>query len=90
MSKVVQDNQRPPVVGTITQFLTTLPSPLTISLVALSPQIHFVRWSLEVLSWKGSWDESWLLLAAWWGVCLGAKALVRCADTPSAESAYID
>lgn len=79
MSKLVQDPPRPPVVGTITQFLTTLPSPLTISLVSLSPHIGFVRWLLETLSWKGSWDESWLLLAAWWGVCLGAESVLRCA-----------
>ncbi|GJE96712.1 integral peroxisomal membrane peroxin-domain-containing protein [Phanerochaete sordida] len=77
MSKLVQEPPRPPVSGTITQFLTTLPSPLTISLVSLAPQIRFVRWVLETLNWKGSWDESWLLLAAWWGVCLGSEAVLR-------------
>jgi hypothetical protein len=79
MSKLVQDTARPPVVGTITQFLTTLPSPLTISLITLAPHIRFIRWTAEVLSWKGSWDESWLFLAAWWGVCLCVETVVRCA-----------
>ncbi|EKM54033.1 uncharacterized protein PHACADRAFT_185024 [Phanerochaete carnosa HHB-10118-sp] len=77
MSKLAQDSPRPPVVGTVTQFLTMLPSPLTISLVSLAPQIRFVRWVLEILSWKGSWDESWLLLAAWWGLCLGSEVVLR-------------
>lgn len=80
MSKIVQDAPRPPVVGTITQFLTTLPSPLTVSLISLSPQIRFVRWVLELVSWKGSREESWLLLAGWWGLCLGAEAVIRCAS----------
>ena len=79
MSKLIQDTPRPPVIGTITQFLTTLPSPLTISLVTLAPYIHFVRWFLDVVSWKGSWDEGWLLLFGWWAVCLGSEAMVRCA-----------
>ncbi|KIP08297.1 hypothetical protein PHLGIDRAFT_29638 [Phlebiopsis gigantea 11061_1 CR5-6] len=77
MSKLVQDTPRPPVVGTITQFLTTLPSPLTVALISLAPQIRFVRWVLELVSWKGNWNESWLLLAGWWGLCLGAEAAVR-------------
>lgn len=90
MSALVQDAPRPPVVGTITQFLTALPSPLTVSLVSLAPQIRFVRWTLELVSWKGTWDESWLLLAVWWVLCLGSEAILRCALQPDPAQSTAD
>lgn len=76
MSKIVQDTPAPPP-PTGTQFLPSLPAPLTIALVALAPQIHFVRWILEAGSWRADWEDSWLLLAAWWGMCLAVRAVFR-------------
>ncbi|KAI0093306.1 integral peroxisomal membrane peroxin-domain-containing protein [Irpex rosettiformis] len=73
MSKPVQDVSRPP----LTQVLNTLPSPLTISLVGLGPVLSRVRRLLEILSWKSSWEESWLALSCWWVVCLCSDIALR-------------
>ena len=51
-------------------FVSSVPSPLTIALVRLSPHITWVRRIIEITSWKSSWEESWLLIAAWWALCL--------------------
>jgi len=51
-------------------FVSSVPSPLTITLVRLSPNITWTRRTIEILSWKSSWEESWLLIAAWWALCL--------------------
>lgn len=73
MSKPVQDVARPP----LTQVLNTLPSPLTVSLVGLGPALGRVRRLLEILSWKSSWEESWLALSFWWVVCLCSDIVLR-------------
>ncbi|KZT20108.1 hypothetical protein NEOLEDRAFT_1022940, partial [Neolentinus lepideus HHB14362 ss-1] len=59
------------------EFLSTVPIPLTTVLVALSPYIKWFRRTLEIVSWKSRWDESWLALAAWWMLCLGASTTLR-------------
>lgn len=51
-------------------FVSSVPSPLTITLVRLSPHISWIRRIIEITSWKTSWDESWLLIATWWALCL--------------------
>ncbi|KAI0708171.1 integral peroxisomal membrane peroxin-domain-containing protein [Cerioporus squamosus] len=54
----------------LVEFLNTLPSPLTTTLVALSPSIARLRHALQILTWKAPWEECWLFLASWWAVCL--------------------
>ena len=51
-------------------FVSSVPSPLTITLVRLSPHITWIRRIIEITNWKSSWEESWLLIAAWWALCL--------------------
>ena len=51
-------------------FVSSVPSPLTIALVHLSPHITWIRRIAEITSWKSRWEESWLLIAAWWVLCL--------------------
>lgn len=51
-------------------FVKSVPSPLTTTLVRLSPHITWVRRAIEIISWKSSWEESWILIAAWWALCL--------------------
>lgn len=51
-------------------FVSSVPSTLTITLVRLSPHIAWIRRIIEITSWKSSWEESWLLIAAWWALCL--------------------
>ncbi|KAI0708173.1 hypothetical protein C8T65DRAFT_740192 [Cerioporus squamosus] len=41
------------------EFLNTLPSPLTTTLVALSPSIARLRHALQILRWKAPWEECW-------------------------------
>ncbi|TFK89014.1 hypothetical protein K466DRAFT_645191 [Polyporus arcularius HHB13444] len=54
----------------LVEFLNTLPSPLTTTLVALAPSIARLRHALQILAWKAPWEECWLFLASWWAVCL--------------------
>ena len=51
-------------------FVSSVPPPLTTTLVRLSPWIGWIRRAIEIVSWKTSWEESWLLIAAWWALCL--------------------
>jgi hypothetical protein len=51
-------------------FVNSVPPPLTITLVRLSPHITWIRRIIEITSWKSSWQESWLLIAVWWALCL--------------------
>ncbi len=49
-------------------FVQTVPQPLTSALIQLSPQIHFGRTALEIVSWSNTLD-SCLVLAGWWFIC---------------------
>ncbi|TFK53440.1 hypothetical protein OE88DRAFT_1655577 [Heliocybe sulcata] len=65
------------VVPHLQEFLSSVPTPLIKVLVGLSPHIKWIRRTLEILSWKSKWEESWLALAAWWMLCLGAGVTLR-------------
>lgn len=67
--------QLPP--GSLVDFLNTLPSPLVAVLVGLAPYISNVRHTIQVLSWKTTWEESWLTVALWWATCMFADFSLR-------------
>ncbi|KAI0321186.1 integral peroxisomal membrane peroxin-domain-containing protein [Amylostereum chailletii] len=77
------DQQHPPSASTIAgvptlfEFVHTVPAPLTTVLVTLAPEISLVRRATQVISWKTTWDESWLVVAAWWGACLALDYGIR-------------
>lgn len=75
MSKIVQDSNAhlPP----LQQFLNTIPSPLTTALISLGPYISRIRHVSEIVSWKSSWEESWLAIALWWAACLLGDVALR-------------
>jgi len=54
---------------TLIDFMYSVPSPVTTTLIHFSPYISFIRRTLEITSWRSHWTESWLALAAWWTVC---------------------
>lgn len=58
-------------------FLDSVPSPITVLLVDLAPVIRLLRRSIEIVSWKSHWSESWLAIAAWWYLCLTAYPTFR-------------
>ncbi|KAL0956091.1 hypothetical protein HGRIS_002259 [Hohenbuehelia grisea] len=63
--------------SSLTNFLNTVPQPLTAALVALAPGIRVVRHALQIASWQsGAVYDSWLMLAAWWAICLGVRPVV--------------
>ena len=62
---------------TLLEFVNIVPSPLTTLLVGLGPSASGARRIIEVISWKSSWEESWLAIAAWWSVCLFASFVLR-------------
>ncbi|KIJ49519.1 hypothetical protein M422DRAFT_161366 [Sphaerobolus stellatus SS14] len=59
------------------QFLESVPPPITLLLVELSTPISYVRHTLEFVSWKSHWTESWLALAGWWALCLVTHTFMR-------------
>lgn len=65
-------------VPTLLDFVNTVPPPLTAVLTGLSPSVTPFRRALEILSWQAPWSESWLVVAAWWGVCLLSNFGFRC------------
>ena len=55
-------------------FLSTVPPVLTLALVQLAPFVAAVRKFLQLSSWStGNWYHSWLVLAAWWAICVLLK-----------------
>jgi hypothetical protein len=68
--EVSQMSSRSSSIPVLVDFLNSVPQPLTQALVALAPSIAVVRYSIETISWRSSWYDSWLTLAAWWTVCL--------------------
>ncbi|KAH9894896.1 integral peroxisomal membrane peroxin-domain-containing protein [Cubamyces lactineus] len=54
----------------LVEFLNALPSPLTTILVGLAPSIARTRYLVQLLCWKAPWEDSCLVLALWWAVCL--------------------
>ncbi|KAH9830736.1 integral peroxisomal membrane peroxin-domain-containing protein [Rhodofomes roseus] len=73
MSKAVETSVSLP----LAEFLNTLPSPLVTALVGLAPHIARVRRAAQVLSWKTTWEDSWIALGALWAVCLFAEVGMR-------------
>lgn len=73
MSKPPQDT--PPI--PLAEFLNTIPSPLVTVLVGLRPYASHIRHIIEVVTWRSSWEESWLALALWWAACLLSDVALR-------------
>ncbi|ORX36664.1 integral peroxisomal membrane peroxin-domain-containing protein [Kockovaella imperatae] len=56
----------------------SLPAPIVRLLLIFSGPIRGARVCLEVACWrKGRRMESWMIVGAWWGLCLGAKYAFR-------------
>ena len=79
MSKTSQDE---PMVHSapLVDFLNTLPSPLTTTLVGLAPAIAHTRHALQVITWRGPREECWLALSTWWAICLVPEIGLRCVE----------
>ncbi|KZT04622.1 uncharacterized protein LAESUDRAFT_727795 [Laetiporus sulphureus 93-53] len=73
MSTSTENSSQPSLV----EFLNTLPSPLITALVGLAPYIARIRRLALVLSWKSSWEDSWIAIAALWAICLLAEPGLR-------------
>ncbi|KAF8335838.1 uncharacterized protein EI90DRAFT_3287746 [Cantharellus anzutake] len=59
-------------------FLGTVPPIVTKLLVELSPTLSLLRRTAQILSWRsGKQSESWLCLAMYWAICLGAGFSIR-------------
>ncbi|KAL0580342.1 hypothetical protein V5O48_001679 [Marasmius crinis-equi] len=58
-------------------FLNSVPYPLTAVLIRLAPCLSAIRHATEIFSWSTSWYESFLAIAAWWGICLFMDVTVR-------------
>lgn len=62
---------------TLFAFLHNVPPQLTMLLAELSPYIKRIRKLAEAISWKSEYSSSWLLLGAWWAVCLFSEMTFR-------------
>ena len=58
-------------------FLNSVPPPLAIVLVRLAPLIALLRQTAETLSWKSSPYDSWLVVGAWWFICLLCVPVIK-------------
>ncbi|KAF8441379.1 Peroxin/Dysferlin domain-containing protein [Boletus edulis BED1] len=61
----------------VVDFVSATPPSLTLLLVPLAPLIHHARHLTDILSWTAHWEESVLLLALWWSLCLFADLTLR-------------
>ena len=61
----------------LVDFVSATPPPLVLHLVPLAPLIHNVRHIADILSWNAPWEESALLLALWWSLCLFADLTLK-------------
>ncbi|KAK4687064.1 hypothetical protein P7C73_g3056, partial [Tremellales sp. Uapishka_1] len=58
--------------------IASLPAPILRLLVLFAFPISQLRRAFEVLFWKnGRRVESWIVVAAWWGLCLGANHMFK-------------
>lgn len=62
---------------TLIDFLHSVPTPLVALLVRLAPSVSYIHHVAQVVSWKSSWVDSWLLLATWWAVVLFLDPMLR-------------
>lgn len=62
---------------TLIDFLHAVPPPLVVLLVRLAPLLAPLRYVAQILSWKTSWVDCWLLLAAWWAAVLFTDSTLR-------------
>lgn len=62
---------------TLIDFLHAVPPPLVALLVRLGPSASSLHHAAQILSWKSSWIDSWLLLTAWWVLVLFADRALR-------------
>lgn len=68
----------------------SLPAPIVRLLIIFARPLAFLRICIEVLSWKaGRRVESWMVVGAWWGICLGAGHAFKWALTLSHASGCI-
>ncbi|KAI5123988.1 hypothetical protein M0805_006399 [Coniferiporia weirii] len=77
-----------PTPPTLITFLNNVPPQLTVLLVELGPYIARIRWIAEAASWKMSYGNSWLLLGAWWALCLLSEFSLRFLLPPIAAVLY--
>ncbi|KAF8557945.1 hypothetical protein OG21DRAFT_1481748 [Imleria badia] len=61
----------------LVDFVSATPPPLTLHLVPLAPHIHRVRRLADVLCWSAPWEESVLVLALWWSLCLFSDLTIK-------------
>lgn len=58
--------------------VASLPAPVFRLLVIFAYPISKLRTALEIVCWKpGRRVQSWMLVGAWWGICLGSKHIFR-------------
>ncbi|EAU91362.1 hypothetical protein CC1G_07397 [Coprinopsis cinerea okayama7 len=62
----------------LSDFVNSVPSPLTFALVSLSDKIALLKTVLQVLNWRSnSWFDGFLVVAAWWAFCCFAGSVLR-------------
>ncbi|KAF6760026.1 integral peroxisomal membrane peroxin-domain-containing protein [Ephemerocybe angulata] len=62
----------------LADFVQSVPSPLTFALVSLADSIQGFKNVLQILSWRSqSKFDGFLLVFAWWAVCLFADSVLR-------------
>ena len=63
--------------STLIDFLHSVPIPLATLLVRLAPIVSYIRHVAQMVNWRSSWVDSWLLLASCWALVLFVDPLHR-------------
>lgn len=62
----------------LTDFVQSVPSPVTFALVALAEPINALKNVLQILNWRTTSSfDGFLLIFAWWALCLFADSVLR-------------
>ncbi|WVW83900.1 hypothetical protein I302_105922 [Kwoniella bestiolae CBS 10118] len=68
----------PPVILQSSDLVSSLPAPFLRLLVLFARPMSFFRTLLEVILWRsGRRVQSWMVVGAWWAVCLGSSHAFR-------------
>jgi hypothetical protein len=77
-SQSVKPTEVPPSQVQSQDLVATLPAPVLRLLVLFAWPISLLRRAIEVVCWKsGRRVDSWMVVGAWWAVCLGASHAFR-------------
>ncbi|WWC61858.1 uncharacterized protein I303_104443 [Kwoniella dejecticola CBS 10117] len=77
-SQGISVDPNPPIILQSSELVSSLPAPFLRLLVLFARPISLFRTTLEILLWRnGRRAQSWMIVGAWWALCLGSSHAFR-------------